>query len=169
MAEQYFIRAKHYKKPVNGTIINHNGRLYGMQKCFSEWVITDILTGLRVDNYTVDTRTKQKAIDYIKNFDITKYENILKDAEAIFNKLPEYDFNKVYINTEEWRNNETCFYKGEYKGKQFETTLSIYKTAYEVDYFEGDFSEEEELNITEQLVNCKNNKADMIKTKKQNN
>jgi hypothetical protein len=156
MTKQYFIRAKLYKKPVTGTIIEHNGRTYGIHKEYGEWTVTDILTGLKLNTYKVDTRTKQKAIDYIQNFDITQYKDSLKEFETAFNSLPEYDPNKVYITNTEWRNNETCYYEGEYKGKKFETTLSIYKIGYEVDYFEGEFSADEETEITEQITNCKN-------------
>jgi len=162
MNKQYFIRTKLYKKPVNGSIIEHNGRLYGIHKEIGEWTITDILTGLKMNNYKIDTRTKQKTIEYIKNMDITQYDDILKDAETIFNKLPEYDFNKVYISNEKWRNNETCFYEGEYNGKQFKTTLSIYKTTYEVNYFKGEFSIEEETEITKQIINCKNGNRNVV-------
>lgn len=152
MTKQYFGRAKHYKKPITGTIIEYNSRTYGIHKESGEWTIIDILTGLKINNYKVDTRTKQKAIDYIKNFDITQYEKSLKEFETVFNALPEYDFNKVYINNKEWRNNETLLCTGEYKGKQFEITLSVHRVGYEIDYFEGKFSTDEEMEIAEQIL-----------------
>jgi hypothetical protein len=154
MNQSYFVRNRYYKIPVEGEIININNRDFGIHKYGINWIITDILTGLSISQYPL--KSKKEAIDYIKNNQIDWNSTIVKDNEQFFITLEEYNENKIYINKIEERNNETSYYKGQYKKCNFNITISISKCCYEIDYFNGDFTEEEIAEIAEYIVNSKN-------------
>jgi hypothetical protein len=140
--------------PIEGEVININNRNFGIHKYGTNFIVTDILTGLSINQYPL--KSKKTAIEYIKNAQIDWNSKMIKDNEQEFNTLEEYNENKIYIIKQEDRNNETSYYKGEYKKCNFDITISISKCCYEIDYFNGDFTEEEVAEIAEYIVNSKN-------------
>jgi len=146
--QTYFLAYKQYKNPVEGDIIEHAGRIYGIHKSINEWIVTDIKTGLSMNRGQY--KTKKQAIEYTNNIDIDMNAPFVKQAEKEFEELPEYDEHKVYFDTNEVRDNETSYHTGRYKNLVFEITVSCdenINNGMEIDYFksknENDFTDDD--------------------------
>jgi hypothetical protein len=94
MTKQYYIAYIHsdkkkYRKPITGEVLTANNREYGYIKVNGEYNITDLKTGLKITKFDEYIKSKQAAINYIKQFDITVIDDkMLLKMENDFNNYP---------------------------------------------------------------------------------
>ena len=91
---KYFIRFYESKIEVEGFIIEHLDRKFGIDKRDNGWCVTDIKTGLSVQPRKVDYfATKNESVEYLKTFKFEKFDTELvqkqlKEAEEKLLNLP---------------------------------------------------------------------------------
>lgn len=144
--DKYFTRHKHYKKEVEGIIVNSNNNSFGIEHRGGLWIITDIKSGLAIKQF----KTKKEALSFIDDFDIDKhkpatYDKVVKE----FEQLEPYDENKVYISEKSNDGSITYNFTGEYKGQAFKIHIEYDKIGMEYSIIKGNYSDDE----AEQLAN----------------
>jgi hypothetical protein len=94
----YFDHRTRTKKLITGDVLTTNNREYGFIKENGEYNITDINTGLKITPHDVHIKSKQAAIDYIKQFQIEVIDlHSLRKMEEQFINTPIYNAQQKMI------------------------------------------------------------------------